>query len=172
MRRALACLAAVVLLAACNGGDDKPKASPSVSVTSEPPVALATAKPKVVLPTGPAPDKMTTKDLVIGTGAHLFPGQVASVHYVGVLLRDGTEFDSSWEGGHPFQFRVGDGDVIEGWDKGLLGMKVGGRRELVIPPGEAYGADPTSPLQNETLVFVIDLIAVGGPVGPGGEETP
>ena len=172
VRRTLSAVAAVLLLTAC-AGESKPTASNSPSTSPSPttPVVLATAKPKVTVPTGPAPTKTEMTDLVVGTGAHVFPGQTASVHYVGVLYRNGEQFDASWDSGHPFAFRVGDGQVIEGWDKGLLGMRVGGRRMLVIPPSEAYGADPSHELAQETLVFVVDLMSAGGsPVGAG--ETP
>jgi peptidylprolyl isomerase len=169
VRRTLAALAAVVLLAACNG-DDKPTAKNTFSPSPTVPVVIATAKPKVTVPKGPPPERMTQTDLIVGTGAHVFPGQVASVQYVGVLYRNGEQFDSSWDTGHPFAFEVGGGEVIEGWDKGLLGMRVGGRRMLVIPPAEAYGADEGNELQHETLVFVIDLISTGGSPAGGDEQ--
>ncbi len=170
MRRVLACLAAAQLLPACTGGDDQPDAS-----GASPSAVLATAKPTVTVPSGPAPDRLVQEDLKVGTGATVVPGQVASVHYVGVDYATGTEFDTSWDSGHPFQFVVGDDTVIQGWDKGILGMRVGGRRRLVIPPELAYGTDPAAhELGGKTLVFVLDLIAAGGgqpgadPFSPGG----
>lgn len=161
------CLCAVLLLSACTGEDKpSPAASPSGS-----PTLIATAKPKVTVPKGPAPTELVKKDLIVGTGAAAFPGQVVTVHYVGLYYETGKEFESSWDSGHTFPFRLGDGRVIEGWDKGLLGMRVGGRRQLVIPPDLAYGEAGTGhELGGQTLVFVIDLISVGGQVGPGEED--
>lgn len=160
MRRAIACLAAALLLPACTG-EDKPSVRPSAGATTPP--VLATAKPKVTVPSGPAPTTLVQEDLKVGTGALLVPGHTASVHYVGVDYATGKEFGSSWASGHPLQFIVGDDEVIQGWDKGVLGMRVGGQRRLVIPPALAYGPDPDEhELGGKTLVFVIDLIATGG----------
>ena len=166
VRRFLACLPALLLLTACTG-EDTPSAG--VGPSSAARVPVATAKPTVTVPTGAAPTTLVSTDLVVGTGDAVLPGQVASVHYVGVLYRNGEQFDSSWDRGSTFQFEVGAGRVIEGWDKGVLGMRVGGRRRLVIPPAQAYGADPTHELAKETLVFVVDVLGVGGsPAGAGG----
>ena len=109
----------------------------------------------------PPPKKLVTKDLVVGTGAEAKTGSAVTVNYVGQLYSNGKEFDSSWKRNEPFPFTIGKGQVITGWEKGVPGMKVGGRRELVIPPNEAYGvkgSPPTIP-PNATLVFVIDLLA-------------
>jgi peptidylprolyl isomerase len=164
LRRAVACLCAVLLLSACTG-EDKPS---SVGQSSGQAVPVATAKPKVEVPKGDPPDDLVTTDLKVGTGNAAFPGQVLSVQYVGVTFDDGKEFDSSWDKGPAFQFRLGNGDVIEGWDEGLLGMRVGGRRRLVIPPSQAYGpAGSGHELAGRTLVFVVDLIAASGQIGPG-----
>jgi peptidylprolyl isomerase len=103
------------------------------------------------------------KDLKAGTGAEAKPGDQVSVQYVGVLYDDGSKFDSSYDHGQPFSFKLGGGQVIQGWDQGVAGMKAGGRRELIIPPNLAYGPQgqpPTIPA-NATLVFVIDLVSVG-----------
>ena len=100
------------------------------------------------------------KDLVEGSGRAAVPGATLSVQYVGVLHDGGKQFDASWDrGGDPFTFRLGAGAVIPGWDRGLVGMKVGGRRELIIPAEEAYGAQSPSPdiPPNSALIFVIDL---------------
>lgn len=161
MRRAVACLCAVLLLSACTG-EDKPS---SVGQSSGPAVPVATDKPKVTVPKGDPPEDLVTTDIKVGTGNAAFPGQVLSVHYVGVTFEDGKQFDSSWDKGNPLQFRLGNGDVIEGWDKGLLGMRVGGRRQLVIPAHLAYGE--AGELGGQTLVFVVDLIAASGQIGPG-----
>jgi peptidylprolyl isomerase len=119
--------------------------------------------PTVQLPTGPAPTQLVVKDLKAGTGAEAKSGDQVSVQYIGVLYDNGSKFDSSYDHGQPFSFQLGAGKVIAGWDQGVAGMKVGGRRELIIPPDLAYGAQgqpPTIPA-NATLAFVIDLVSVG-----------
>jgi peptidylprolyl isomerase len=119
--------------------------------------------PAIQIPTGPAPTQLVKKDLKAGSGAEAAQGDKVSVQYVGVLYDNGTQFDSSFDRGQPFSFQLGGGQVIPGWDQGVAGMKVGGRRELIIPPDLAYGAQgqpPTIP-PNATLVFVIDLVSVG-----------
>jgi FKBP-type peptidyl-prolyl cis-trans isomerase len=116
----------------------------------------------VVVPKGAPPNKLVVKDLITGTGPAAKAGSTITVNYVGVLYKGGKEFDSSWKTGQPFApFQLGLGRVIPGWDKGLVGMKVGGRRELIIPPSLGYGktgSPPTIPA-NATLVFVVDLLA-------------
>ncbi len=103
---------------------------------------------------------MIIEDVVIGTGAEVKAGDTVSVHYIGTL-QDGYEFDNSNKRGEPFEFVVGAGRVIKGWDEGLLGMKVGGQRILVIPPEMAYGKDGIGPIPgNATLVFAINLLEV------------
>jgi peptidylprolyl isomerase len=117
----------------------------------------------IQLPTGDPPTRLEVKDLKTGTGAEAKPGDQVSVQYVGVLYDNGSKFDSSYDRGQPFSFKLGGGQVIQGWDQGVAGMKVGGRRELIIPPDLAYGAQgqpPTIP-PNATLVFVIDLVSIG-----------
>ena len=108
----------------------------------------------------PPPTALKAETLITGAGAAIKSGQQATVQYVGQLFNDGKEFDTSWKkGGKPFQFTLGQGQVIQGWDQGVPGMKVGGRRMLVIPPDLAYGAagsPPTIPA-NAPLIFVIDL---------------
>ena len=114
------------------------------------------------MPKGAPPKKLVIKDLEEGTGVAAKAGDAVTVHYVGVNYKTGKEFDSSWSRGEPFTFPLGDHVVIPGWEQGLKGMKVGGRRELIIPPAPGYGAagsPPTIP-PNETLVFVVDLEAV------------
>jgi peptidylprolyl isomerase len=120
--------------------------------------ALAT-KPAVTVPTGAAPTKLETKDLIVGTGAEAKAGQNITVNYVGVLYKGGKEFDSSWKRSEPFQFELGKGAVIPGWDQGIPGMKVGGRRELIIPASLAYKEKGTAGIPpNSPLVFVVDLL--------------
>lgn len=132
-----------------------------VVTTPKPPPALA-KKPVVTAPTGPAPSKLVTKDLVVGTGQTVKAGQTVTVNYVGVLYKNGKEFDSSWSRKQPATFPLTTGGVIPGWVQGIPGMRVGGRRELIIPAALAYGktgSPPTIP-PNSSLVFVVDLISV------------
>ncbi|MEU2506554.1 FKBP-type peptidyl-prolyl cis-trans isomerase [Streptomyces sp. NPDC007863] len=122
-------------------------------------------KPEVEVPEGDAPTELTVRDLVVGDGAEARPGTVVRVHYVGVTFATGKEFDASWDRGEPFKFALGGGRVIKGWDRGVRGMKVGGRREIVVPPRLGYGKQSPSPLipPGSTLVFVVDLLSVVGP---------
>ena len=133
----------------------------TVAATPKPPPAIS-KKPVVTVPTGPAPTKLVVKDLVQGTGATVKPGQTVTVNYVGDLYKTGKEFDSSWSRNQPFTTALSAGSVIPGWVQGIPGMKVGGRRELIIPASLAYGAKgspPTIP-PNSPLVFVVDLLSV------------
>lgn len=117
-------------------------------------------KPVIELPGGEAPQELTVRDLVVGDGAEAKPGRVVRVHYVGVTFESGAEFDASWDREQPFKFAVGGGRVIKGWDRGVKGMKVGGRREIIIPPRLGYGNQSPSPLipAGSTLLFVVDLL--------------
>ena len=127
-----------------------------VTPTSGP---LAT-EPTVTVPAGSEPTHLITKDLIVGTGPEAKAGQTVTVNYVGVLYKGGKEFDASWKRKEPFAFALGKGQVIPGWDQGIVGMKVGGRRMLIIPAPLAYGAKgspPTIP-PNAALVFVVDLL--------------
>ncbi|WUX49931.1 FKBP-type peptidyl-prolyl cis-trans isomerase (plasmid) [Streptomyces sp. NBC_01435] len=119
-------------------------------------------KPEIDLPEDDAPTELTTRDLVVGDGLEAKPGRVVQVHYVGVTFESGKEFDTSWDRGRPFKFAVGGGKVIKGWDRGIRGMKVGGRREIIVPPRLGYGNQSPSPLipADSTLVFVVDLLSV------------
>jgi len=119
-------------------------------------------KPEIDYPDGPAPADLEVTDLVVGTGEEARAGQQVEVHYVGVSYSTGEEFDASWNRGQSFAFPLGGGRVIKGWDQGVAGMKVGGRRKLVIPPHLAYGDRSPSPLikPGETLIFVVDLLGV------------
>jgi peptidylprolyl isomerase len=118
------------------------------------------SKPTVTVPKGAAPTKLETKEIVTGTGAVAASGDAVTVNYVGVLFKDGKEFDSSWKRSEPFSFTLGEGQVIPGWDQGVAGMRVGGRRELIIPAALAYKttARPGIPA-NSALVFVVDLLS-------------
>jgi peptidylprolyl isomerase len=138
-----------------------PSSTPSTTAKTPTSGPLAT-KPKVTVPTGAPPSKLETKEIVKGTGPEAKAGQSVTVNYVGVLYHGGKEFDSSWKRSEPFTFTLGKGQVIKGWDQGVAGMKVGGRRELIIPAELAYGkagSPPTIP-PNAPLVFVVDLLGV------------
>jgi len=119
-------------------------------------------KPEVDFPGGEPPADLQQTDLTVGDGAEATPGRTAVVHYVGVAFSTGEEFDASWNRGEPFAFPLGGGRVIAGWDQGVAGMKVGGRRQLVIPPQLGYGdrGAGAAIAPGETLIFVVDLLDV------------
>ena len=118
-------------------------------------------KPEIDFPGGEPPKNLEITDVWEGDGAVAKAGDTVAVHYVGVAYSTGEEFDASWNRGEPLQFRLGVGQVIAGWDQGVQGMKVGGRRQLIIPPDLAYGdrgaAGAIAP--GETLIFVCDLVS-------------
>ena len=121
-------------------------------------------EPTFSVPKGPAPKKLVIKNLITGKGAAVKDGDTVYVNYVGKLYSNGKVFDASWKDtpGKTFSFTVGAGSVIPGWDKGLVGMKVGGRRELIIPPSLAYKNQKAGTIPaNSTLVFVVDLVKIG-----------
>lgn len=133
MKRSLVALALFGLVA-CGGGDDSPA----------------------------GPSSLTIEDLVVGTGAVAVAGDRVTVHYVGTLL-NGTKFDSSIDRGQPFVFTLGAGQVIAGWDQGVAGMRIGGKRRLTIPPSLGYGGQANGPIPaNSTLRFEIDLLSIAG----------
>src|SRR5687767_14868209 len=119
-------------------------------------------KPEIDFPDGPPPTDLVVTDLVVGEGAEARPGQTVSVHYVGVAHSTGEEFDASYNRGEAFRFPLGAGRVIAGWDQGVAGMKVGGRRQLVIPPHLGYGDRGAGGVikPGETLIFVVDLVDI------------
>ncbi|MGW0546817.1 FKBP-type peptidyl-prolyl cis-trans isomerase [Streptomyces sp. Wb2n-11] len=123
---------------------------------------MSIEKPEVDFPGGEPPKDLQIRDIWEGDGAVAQAGQNVKVHYVGVSFSTGEEFDSSWNRGTPLQFPLGAGRVIAGWDQGVQGMKVGGRRELIIPPHLAYGDQGAGGAikPGETLIFVCDLVAV------------
>ena len=117
-------------------------------------------KPEVTIPAGEPPVELIIEDIEVGDGAEAVAGQNVEVHYVGVAWSNGQEFDSSWNRNDTFEFGLGRQQVIAGWDQGVAGMKIGGRRRLTIPPHLGYGARGAGGAigPNETLVFVVDLI--------------
>jgi peptidylprolyl isomerase len=119
-------------------------------------------KPEVNIPEESPPSELVIHDETVGEGDEAAAGQNVTVHYVGVSWSTGEQFDASWDRMEPFQFGLGQGQVIQGWDDGVQGMKVGGRRRLTIPPHMGYGAAGAGGViaPNETLVFVVDLVAV------------
>ena len=119
-------------------------------------------KPSIAKPSGDPPTKLYSRDIVKGKGKAAKAGDSVSVQYVGVNFSNGEQFDASWDAGQPFQFELGAQMVIAGWDQGVEGMSVGGRRMLVIPPDLAYGPSGQGPIgPNETLIFVIDMEKIG-----------
>jgi peptidylprolyl isomerase len=163
---AFAC--ATLVVAGCGDDDSSSDSAGSAeSTAAEAPEtsgdASSRGKPEVTAPSGAAPKQLEETDLIEGTGAEAKSGDEVTVQYVGVGFESGEEFDSSWSRNEPFPLTLGAGSVIPGWEQGIEGMKVGGQRELVIPPELAYGeaGAPPSIGPNETLVFVIDLLEVG-----------
>jgi peptidylprolyl isomerase len=171
--RPLALLALVAALgaAACGGDADEGQTGGDSARTTERQTTTpaggglkdTSAKPAIEKPTGSPPRHLEKEDIVRGKGAPARRGDSVTVQYVGVSFSTGEQFDASWDRGQPYAFRLGLGDVIPGWDRGVAGMREGGRRRLVIPPELAYGAQGSPPpiAPNETLIFVIDLLKVG-----------
>lgn len=119
------------------------------------------SKPSISIPAGDPPTDLVIEDDIIGDGDEATVGKRVIVHYAGVAWSSGKEFDASWNRGDTFDFRLGAREVIEGWDRGVAGMRVGGRRRLTIPPQMGYGDRGVGPIKGgETLVFVVDLIGV------------
>jgi peptidylprolyl isomerase len=123
---------------------------------------LTLERPQIEKPEGDIPFELVLDDLIVGDGDEATKGTKVSVHYVGVAFSSGEEFDASWNRGQPFEFKLGAGQVIPGWDAGVEGMKVGGRRKLTIPSAMAYGARGAGGAikPHEPLVFVVDLLSV------------
>ena len=170
-----AIVASTLIAAGCGGEVERsdntaPQTTPPAFETQPAPAPQeggdltdTSTKPAVDVPEGPPPKKLKTEDIVKGDGKAAEPGDMLAVQYVGVSYATGEEFDSSWDTGAPFVFELGAGNVIEGWDEGLVGMREGGRRQLIIPPDMAYGASGQPPVigPDETLVFVVDLVEIG-----------
>jgi peptidylprolyl isomerase len=123
---------------------------------------MSNNKPSITIPQETPPAELVITDITVGTGDEAVKGKNVSVHYVGVAWSNGQEFDASWNRGEAFEFRLGAGQVIQGWDDGVAGMKVGGRRQLTIPPDMGYGSRGAGGVikGGETLVFVVDLLNV------------
>ena len=166
-RRALAgavAAALVALGAAGCGGDKGPssEATATPTATATPSLTDTSQRPVIAKPSGDPPARLQRKDIVKGTGPVARKGDQVSVQYVGASWSTGEEFDASWNRGQAFTFTLGAGQVIPGWDKGIVGMRVGGRRELIIPPDQGYGAAGSGPIgPNETLIFIVDLQKIG-----------
>ena len=161
----------LLLLAACGDDDDtEPATKTAEAKTSEEPSPSAqrealkntALKPEIPKPSGSPARRLVKEDIVKGKGPAAKPGDTLTVQYVGVTFSTGEEFDASWDRGQPYPVSLGAGEVIPGWDKGLVGMRKGGRRMLTIPPGLAYGTEGYPPTigPNETLVFVVDAIEI------------
>jgi peptidylprolyl isomerase len=161
-------------LAACGDDDDndeqgssgEPAATQTEASEPEAPAEVSTnleAKPEIGKPSGEPPAKLVKEDIVVGKGKAAKQGDQITVHYVGVNYSTGDQFDASWDRGEPATFGLEKGTLIDGWIRGIPGMKVGGRRKLTIPPDLGYGAQGQPPAipPNETLVFVIDLKKIG-----------
>jgi peptidylprolyl isomerase len=123
---------------------------------------MPTEKPTVEVPDHAPSYQLELEDIEVGDGDEATPGSVVEVHYVGVSWKTGRQFDASWDRGDTFKFGLGKGQVIRGWDEGVTGMKVGGRRRITIPPDMAYGKRGAGGVigPDETLVFVVDLVGV------------
>ena len=171
----LAVLAAATLgLAGCSSNSATPATTPAttpttqatpvatVPVQSPSPAGTSGTKPTVTVPPGAPPTQLQSTDLIVGTGPAAKAGDNVTVQYVLATYSSGKEIQASWDS-QPFSFVLGEGNVIKGWDQGVVGMKAGGRRELVIPPSLGYGAAPQGPgiAANDTLIFVVDMVKIG-----------
>lgn len=140
----------VLALAGCGG-----------SGSSAEPTTTSKTKPDVVVPDHPPPEKLVVKEIEKGTGPPVRPGDEVTVKWIGFLYKKDREFGSSWKDHNTFTFLTDAGRVIPGWDRGMYGMRVGGRRELIVPPPLAYeDTGTTSVPPNETLIYVVDLLAI------------
>jgi peptidylprolyl isomerase len=162
--RTLLLLVVLVLALAGCGGDDEGEsaATPTPKATATPDNSDLSKKPVVTVPDELPPDELQKRDIVVGKGPAAKKGDTVSMQYVGLTWSTSVEFDASWDRGEPFEFKLGEGKVIKGWDEGIPGMKVGGRRELTIPADQAYGAQGQPPDigPNECLRFIVDLTKI------------
>lgn len=150
---ALALLAAVVVVGVVA------QSSPEESEAFTTSIEASADKPEIEIPEGDPPTELVVEDITVGEGPEAEPGDKLSVQYVGVLYKNGREFDSNWGSGQPFELELGAGSVIQGWDQGLEGMQVSGVRQLIIPPDLAYGEAGSPPAipKNATLIFQVEL---------------
>jgi FKBP-type peptidyl-prolyl cis-trans isomerase len=171
----LTALAATALIAGCGSsgsstigvGDENTAANsavehaPATTTGATPTSGPLSVEPTITPPKGPAPKTLVTKEIIPGTGAEAKAGESVTVNYVGALYSNGKVFNASWETKEPFTFTLGEGQVIPGWDKGVPGMRVGGRRELIIPSELAYGKRGSPPKipPNAPLIFIVDLLS-------------
>jgi peptidylprolyl isomerase len=165
----LIAVVAVLGVAACGDDDESSTGAAQEQTATETKTAPAeealkntSTRPEIPKPTGIPPRKLVKQDIVKGNGPAAKAGSTVTVNYVGVNFSNGVEFDSSWDSGQAFPVQLGAGMVIEGWDKGLIGIRKGGRRMLTIPPEMGYGAEgyPPDIPPNETLVFVVDAVSI------------
>jgi peptidylprolyl isomerase len=165
---ALIALLSLLTVAAC-GDDEESSGGGQASETQAAPAPApdetlsdTSTKPVIPRPSGSAPRRLVIEDIVKGQGPPAKNGGTVVVHYVGVNFSNGQEFDASWDSGSPFPVQLGSGMVIAGWERGLVGIRKGGRRKLTIPPELGYGAEgyPPDIPPNETLVFVVDAISI------------
>lgn len=158
---ALAALALAVLTAACGSSHSATSAAASPGGIGGSVSSNLGAEPSITVPTTPAPTHLETRDIVVGTGAVASATSTVTVQYLGVNYANGKPFDSSWQRGQPATFSLQ--QVVPGFAQGIVGMRVGGRREIVIPPALGYGSQGAAPAiaPGETLVFVVDLLKVG-----------
>jgi peptidylprolyl isomerase len=178
--RVIALLAATALGVGACGGDEGGSADLVPAIPANIPTETATSpsttgkpfrlssikvstkkgkKPTITKPSGDAPTKLVTKDIFVGKGPAAKDGDKLTMQYLGALYDTGKQFEASWDSGQPFDFTLGEGGVIPGWDQGIVGMKAGGRRLLVIPPDLAYGDQGQGDIPpNAPLIFVVDLL--------------
>lgn len=166
----LAGIGIAALLAACGSSSSSSSSSQTSAAEAQTSAAGAapttptsgplSKEPTVTPPGGSPPHALVTKEIIPGTGKVAKAGDHVTVNYVGVLYSDGSKFDASWDRNEPFSFTLGAHEVIPGWEQGVAGMRVGGRRELIIPSALAYGPRGSPPKipPNETLIFVVDLL--------------
>jgi len=159
-------------LAACGSSSSSPSTTSAPATTAAPavigtiadpsPAGTFGTQPTITVPPGAPPTQLESKDLIVGTGPAAKAGDKVTVQYVGVAYSTGKVFDASWTRSQPFEFTVGAGQVITGWDQGVAGMQVGGRRELILPPSYGYGATSPGPgiAKNDTLIFIVDLLKI------------
>lgn len=173
-RTVLACSLAALALTGAGCGDDE-SGTADTPATDVPAADTDTAgtdrvfaesnpapgKPRVRIPSGPLPKDVEIRDIEKGTGATAKLGDEIAVHYVSVAMSNRKETDSSYDARRPFEFKLGETSVVQGWHEGIPGMKVGGRRELIVPPDKAYGTSEHDVIKpNETLLYVIDLVDI------------